>query len=288
MTPAFISLESRLGMHRPPWKRSSLNVGVENGSQAVLSPTLLSHYPRSTHSHYRYTLPEQLNGQDVFEAMIEHSRNASALIQKQLHANRLPIIVGGDHSVSLASFHAIFSVIDPKKVGIIRIDSHPDLLLRHQSTTGNIHGMWMRPFLDMFDQETVAAFARPKLHGSQIIYIGNMDSEPGEINGMQHHKILQYDRNKLQDSEVESQIQTMIKQYNHIIVDIDIDAFDQSIAPATGIPAEHGLLLEDIDFLPNLVRSKLCCLNIVEVNPQLDVEHKTVALAQTLIRHFIK
>ncbi len=282
--PHFFALSSRLGMHNLPWKGSELNVGVEDGPEAILTKDFLqSHFPQSKVNSFHYKSVHDMGSNDIYATIAYESRLVSALIQQALRDGELPVSIGGDHTISLAPLHAVLSVYDPKTVGVIRIDSHPDIHLKQTSQTGNMHGMWMRAFLDHFDDASLEQLTdSTKLGSNQCLYLGNMDAEEEEKRFIREHNMVVYSRDDLTRADVHKTILTWCESFEHLVLDIDIDGFDATIAPGTGIPAEKGLFLEDLGFL-FAAKLPFCAVELVEVNPRRD-KGETVAFAQSLLQ----
>lgn len=285
--PQIFRLSSRLGMLNPPWKGNTLNDGVEMGPQAVHEALKTIGFSDENTKSFYYPLPHQIDPKNVFTVIADQSYVYSNEMSKSLSGGHSIVCIGGDHSISIAPFHAALSHYGAGNVGIIRIDSHPDILTRKTSTTGNIHGMWMRMFLDEFDDVSFAKLAaNVRVEAHQVLYIGNLDSEPEEVDFISKQWICTYSRDDVLEVESQQKILKWTEPFDRLILDIDIDAFDKSVAPGTGIPAVHGLMEDDISFLRPL-RQKICVLNMVEVNPHRDQHGQTARLAATLIGLFL-
>lgn len=282
--PHFFALSSRLGMHNLPWKGNELNVGVEDGPDAILTQEFLTaDFPGAKTNSFHYKSIDQINPEEIFDVIAYETKLVSALIQQSLQDGEVPVSIGGDHTVSLAPLHAVLSIYDPKTVGVLRIDSHPDIHLKHTSKTGNVHGMWMRTFLDRFDDSAFEQLTQAtKIAPNQCLYLGNLDMEEEEKRFIDEHAISCYSQEQLQQPEVQKQVLEWCRSFEHLVLDIDIDAFDATVAPGTGIPAEKGLFLKDLAFLfaTNL---PFASVELVEVNPCRDTG-QTVAFAQHLLQ----
>ena len=251
--PHFYRLSSRLGMINPPWKQTSgLNIGVEDGANAVLSDSFVKEFPGSGLESYTFPLPESFPKTQTNQVIAEHSQQAITLINSTIRKEETQIVAGGDHSVSLASIAALTQRYNPSTIGIIRIDSHPDMLNESTTTTDNFHGMWFRPFLELYDQPQIEAVAGGRrVGGEQVMMIGNLDPEPEESAVLDRFGIKQFSVEEMRNNSeaLQQYISAFFAKYSHIHLNVDIDGFDKSVAPATGLPAEHGLLPTDLTFL---------------------------------------
>ncbi len=289
--PHFYQLSSRLGMINPPWKHNGLNIGVEKGAEAVLTEEFVKTFKGSGQHIYEYPLPESFAKEKTIEVIAKHTEQAITLINSTIKDGETQIVVGGDHSVSLASIAALTRRIDPATIGILRIDSHPDILNCATTTTNNFHGMWFRPFLEHFDAPTINTIIGGRtLLPEQTILLGNLDAEAAEKTVMRRLTLKHFSVSDLQNNAKASQqyITDFLYKYKHIHLNIDIDGFDKSVAPATGLPADHGLLPADVDFIFNILRRlPSISIDLLEVNPERPGGPQTVAFAQALITEIL-
>lgn len=280
----FYNLRSRLGMLNLPHRMDEFNVGVEEGGDTILSEEFLSKFPSSVVDVFSFPLPDDIERKKYFDVIAEVSQKATDLIEETLQDNEYQVVVGGDHSVSFCSLIALLRRLHSHSVGYVQIDSHPDINTVATSPTGNFHGMWMRPFVGGFDNEQINQLIPHVLKPEQILYVGNLDMDPEEREQIENKKIKTLSINDLRKSNSAALIKKFMDSFDHIHLGIDIDGFDRSIAPATGIPAQNGLLVEDIQPLLELFKSKEGkSLDLVEVNPEKESADMTVELAQQLI-----
>lgn len=284
MNPHFYNLRSRLGMINLPHRMDEFNVGVEEGGDAILTEEFLAKFPRSMVDFLNFPLPEDIDRKKYFETIVEHLQKAIDLIEETLQDDEMQVVVGGDHSVAFSSLVALLRRLHSHSIGYIQIDSHPDINKISSSPTGNFHGMWMRPFIGGFENEQVNQLVPHILKPEQIFYIGNLDLDPEEDHVIENKKIQIISIDALRDGTALDKIKKFFDSFEHVHLDIDIDGFDHTIAPATGIPAKNGLLYKDIELILELFRKKEGrSMDLVELNPQRDDQEKTVKLAQKII-----
>jgi len=145
----FFKALSRLGMINVPWGENQLNLGVERGPDAILSGNFVARFrPRPTITTYKFPLPEEINKYDYEKVLYESFREFRDVITKNLKTNEIQVVVGGDHSVALASVMAVLERIKPDRIGYIQFDSHTDLCTFTHSPSKNFHGMVSRALLD--------------------------------------------------------------------------------------------------------------------------------------------
>jgi len=290
MTPTFL-LSSRLGLLHQPQGQNEPNLGVEDGPGAIITNQLADELHLQTHK-FRYSSPDEVAVSDYYPAFVRETtmfrdRMIGALGASAQHCPT-SIAVGGDHSVSLAHVAALLSsVAIPDRTGIIMLDSHADINLVKTSGSGNVHGMWLRPVISDFDVRTIDDIVPHKISPSNLVYVGNQNLDPGEREFIERQGIkvfsVQYVREN--NNDVQHWFETWMKTLSHIHLSIDIDGFDQSLAPATGIPCLDGLFIADVtELLIRVKQQTQWSVDVVEVNPKKSGGQKTVMFAQKLIR----
>lgn len=284
MKPHFYNLRSRLGMIHAPYRQDALNIGVENGGDAILTENFLSHFSDSTVDAFEFSKPEDIDKSAYFTILAKELDEAQKFILSSLKSKELLVAVGGDNSISFPTLTATLEKANPAKVGYIRIDSHPDMNSIESSPTGNFHGMWMRPFVNGFEDMKIAGLVKKRVGAEQLFFLGNLDIDPGEQEYFDSGAIAFFPESIAENKqEMLAKLDQFLTDYPSVYLGIDIDGFDGSIAPATGIPASKGLFLEDVEEVFEKVKSHLISVDMVEVNPQKDGAEQTIALAQKIL-----
>ncbi len=315
--PHFFKAKSRIGLKNIPIHQTELNLGVEYGPDAVLEDNFLKEFKDYQISEYIFSKPEDIlnedfdivlaNNLEAFKNQINNvilgseatpeSKDAgqASMTQQTQNNNIIQVVIGGDHSVTFSSLLAVLNRInDPKDLGYIQFDSHGDMNLAKTSPTQNFHGMYLRPFLDKFDIPEVANLIKKKLKPENMLFIGNLDLDPKEREFFEGKKIRNIDREKLktthpssggQISKVKSDFKKFINLFKYLHISFDIDSLHKSIAPATGIPAENGLMKGDIfPFLEIISKHPNFSFDLCEVNPRKKGAEKTIKLAQEVLK----
>lgn len=267
-----------------PHRQKGLNLGVEEGGNAILTPEFLKNFPDSHVNVYEFPKPEEINKKEYFDILAKTLRESEKLIENTVKEDEIPVIIGGDNSVSFPTLTATLEHYKPHRVGYVRIDSHPDMNSVASSPSGNFHGMWMRPFVDGFEHKGIVKLVHAKIPLYQVLFIGNLDINPGEqefFTGKSTVFSPAYLRQNKESALMN--LDQYVNNYPHIYLGIDIDAFDESIAPATGIPAKSGLLVEDVIEVLDYMKKYVVTIDLVEVNPKKKGAEKTVKLAQELL-----
>jgi arginase len=289
-TPHFYKAHCRLGLQYKPIRATEVNVGVEYGPDAVLSSDFLKQFPDASVSELICTPPEDITGDYMTTALKEY-RALRDLISQTLAPNERQIVIGGDHSISLPSAAAALArTKDVSQLGYLHIDSHGDINQASGSPTGNFHGMYLRPLFDKFELSGVDELVPTKLQPSQLLIIGNLDLDPAEQEYLDENNVARISRQEiLADKPAFLQrVKQFLDQYPILHVSLDVDAFDQSLSPATGIPAKNGLFMEDIAEALALLKSHSnYSFDLSEVNPRKPGAEQTVTFAQNILQQVL-
>ncbi len=190
------------------------------------------------------------------------------------------LTLGGDHSISIGSLFA--SKARNSQTCIVYIDAHPDCSNPIDSPTGNIHGM---PLSTVLGDALWADFELPKYQYDEIFIVGAKDIDEAEYRYMQSHNITYYTI----DDIIRHGIATVLDEVRQKVagrplhVSLDIDSIDSSEAPGTGIVNRGGLSYREVSYLcRELAKEDIIALDCVEVNPERDIDNKTVLLAGDL------
>lgn len=272
-----------------------LNLGVEAGPMALLDDQLAAALELQPHL-FTFSEPSQPNRDEYLRVFAQQTADYAAQMTDILSDHHtLPLVsvaLGGDHSVSLAHVAALFkSGIQSQRTGILMIDSHADINSVGSSPTGNAHGMWLRPIISRFDLPGIDALVPQKVTPTNLRYIGNLDLDPAEAEYIHQQGIstTSVDQLRQHKTEVLQSLTEWFGSLDHLHVSIDIDAFDKSIAPATGIPCPAGLLESDVSELFSAIqRLPHWSLDLVEVNPQKTGATETIELARKILTMLIK
>jgi len=289
----FFKAHSRMGMKNIPIHGTKLNLGVEFGSNAVLTAKFLSQFKNSTVVEYTCPNPENISPRNFNRTLLREIKSFKKIINKNIKPGQTQVVVGGDHSVAFPSILAILDRLPKnKKLGYIQIDSHGDMNLSADSPTDNWHGMYLRPLIgNDFDIPKINKLITKKLLPQNMIFIGNLDLDEKERQFFESKKIKNITKQDLmkKTKEINNFLNKFIINFDHLHLSIDIDGFNHSIAPATGIPAQNGLLAKNTTPLLKIIsKHPDISIDLVEVNPKKPGIKKTTQLAQQLLTTLLK
>ena len=199
-----------------------------------------------------------------------------------------PIVLAGDHSTAAGTIAGIKKADPDKRLGAIWIDAHADFHSPYTTPSGNMHGMplAMATAIDNIEceqndveEETEALWERiksigmrgPKMKPEDVVFIGVRDTESPEDFLMEKYGIKNFTT-----AEVSKEALEILKDCDQIYISFDVDSLDTSISVGTGTPVPEGLTKEQaLELNIELIKDKrVCCWEIVEVNPTLDTENR--------------
>jgi arginase len=198
-------------------------------------------------------------------------------------------VLGGDHSLSVGS---IRGAAKHRRLGIIWVDAHADFNTPETTPTGNIHGMPLAALCGLGDSRLVSLWdeASPVLDLKRVAIIGARDLDPGEKRNMREAGIMvqsmeQIDRVGML-AVMEKVIEQVSRDVDGIYLSFDMDALDPRHAPGVGTPVPGGLTYREAHLVCEVVAEtgKLIGMELVEVNPILDLQNQTAILAVEFIR----
>ncbi len=208
-----------------------------------------------------------------------------------LDEGALPLALGGDHSLGAGSVAAASAHLRKrgKALGLIWVDAHGDMNTPVSSGSGNVHGMPLAALLGREPLE-LARFAgdAPAVLPKQTVLVGirNLDETEKEIvRASKVHVFTMKEIDRLGMAEVmERAISLASRGTGGFHVSFDLDACDPTVAPGVGTPVKGGLSYRESHVAMEMVAEsgRLTSLDLVEVNPTLDLRNTTAELGTEL------
>ncbi len=191
----------------------------------------------------------------------------------------IPIVLGGDHSITYSSAAAVARAADPRKVGIVHFDAHADT---GHEVWGSLvsHGTPMRRLIE---EGWVA--------GKNFVQVGLRGYWPEEETfawmreqGMRWHRMVEIE-DRGADAVIDDAIAEALDGPDCVYLSIDVDVVDPGMAPGTGTPEPGGMLgRELLRAVRRIVGSvDLVGMDVVEVSPPYDASEVTAALAHRCV-----
>jgi arginase len=219
------------------------------------------------------------------DCIVPMARRAAGAVATSLQAGHFPVVLGGDHSLSLGSIRGAAKV---KSLGVIWVDAHADFNTDGTTPSGNIHGMPLAALCGLGDRRLTCLWdveTQQAVDPKRVAIIGARDLDPGEKVNLRDAGVLvmgmeQIDRIGMV-AAIEKAIERVSREVDGIYLSFDMDVMDPRHAPGVGTPVAAGLTQREAHVACELMGAtgKLIGMDIVEVNPILDVQNQTGALA---------
>lgn len=205
--------------------------------------------------------------------------------REEVNQGHFPLFLGGDHSIAVGTVSAVAGD-DP--IGLIWIDAHGDFNTPETSSSGNIHGMPLAALIGE-GHPSLVNVGRPgmKIHPENVVMIGQRDLDPKEKKRLKKSGITIFTMRDIDEQGISSVANKAIMKFAHlkrIHLTVDMDALDPLEAPGVGTPVPGGITYREAHLLMETLADsgKVASMDIVEINPILDVANKTAELAVEL------
>jgi arginase len=210
---------------------------------------------------------------------------AKKQVLSTLEQDKFPLILGGEHSIAIGSIAGVseYCRTHGQELVVIWLDAHSDFNTLETSYSGNIHGMPLAVLLGDGDPELTAIVGKENyLVPQNIFQIGLRSVDAGErarLRNTHIHAFSMRDIDQLGIHTIMSGILNplMGKKNIHLHLSFDVDFLDGDLAPAVGTREHGGPTFREARHCFELIAESglLGSMDLVEYNPNLDIEHKT-------------
>jgi arginase len=226
------------------------------------------------------------------EQVVHWNRAVHAAVFAELRLGRLPILLGGDHSVSIGSISAVARRCreEGKKLRVLWLDAHADFNTSELSPSGNIHGMPLACLCGFGPRELleIGGAPAPAITPSCVRQIGIRSVDDGEKRFVHDQGLDVFDMRHIDEMGMRQTMEHALAGLDsdtHLHVSFDVDFLDPDIAPGVGTTVAGGPTYREAQLCMEMIADtrRLGSLDIVELNPAFDVRNKTAALAVDLV-----
>ncbi len=212
-------------------------------------------------------------------------------VYRELAADQLPIVLGGDHSLSIGSIAAVARHCreNHRSLRVLWLDAHTDFNTRELSPTGSLHGMPVACLCGFGPPELLQIGGQvPAISPHWVRQIGIRSVDAGERCFVHEQELEVFDMRYIDEMGVRSVMENALRDMDsntHLHVSFDVDCLDPEIAPGVGTTVPGGLSYREAQLCMEMIAdtNKVASLDIMELNPALDVRNKTAALAVDLV-----
>jgi len=219
--------------------------------------------------------------------LIENAcRRAYELGRKAIEGEEIPIFLGGDHSASIGT---VGGVTHEMEIGLIWIDAHGDFNTPETSDSQNVHGMALAVLLGLGPQELVdIGRPGPKVKPENVVMIGVRDLDREEKELIKASGCTVFTMRDVDEIGIRAVLTKVLNGFKHLEkfhVSLDLDVMDPLDAPGVGTPSQGGLTYREGQLIMEILAEtdKLHSVDIMEINPILDIQNRTAQIAVNLV-----
>ena len=222
----------------------------------------------------------------------ETCRGLAEMTEKTLAEGFFPLVLGGDHSIAIGTCSGVsdFFRKQSKKIGCLWLDAHGDMNTPESSPSGNVHGMPLASLIGYGAPELVELLGfKPKVEPRNVAIVGVRDLDAKErrlVKDSGVHAFTMRDIDERGMREVMSEALRFAKDDTEgIAVSVDMDLIDPADAPGVGTPVRGGITYREAHLAMEMIADSeaMASLEIVEINPVIDLHNKTALLAVEIV-----
>jgi len=235
-------------------------------------------------------LPPQ-GGYRHLDEVVAWNRAVHDAVLAELRLGRLPLLLGGDHSLAIGSIGAVARHCREagKKLRVLWLDAHADFNTSELTPSGNLHGMPVACLCGHGPQALLQIGGQvPALQPKWIRQIGIRSVDPGEKRLVHQAGLEVFDMRYIDEMGMRHAMELALATLDantHLHVSFDVDFLDPGIAPGVGTTVPGGPTYREAQLCMEMIADtgRLASLDVMELNPAFDERNKTAALAVDLI-----
>ena len=218
------------------------------------------------------------------------SKEAELVIQT-LEAGKIPIVLGGDHSIAAGTVSGVaeFYRRSKQRIGLLWIDAHSDINTPDSSPSGNVHGMPLGAIMGLFPSPLTNLFDfSPKVKPDNCVLVGIRDVDNVERENIRKAGIHTFTMRDIDERGMRAVMEEALRLAGRNTVgyhvSLDMDWIDPEDAPGVGTPVWGGATYREGHLAMEIIadHGRMLSFEIVEVNPVLDERNQTAELAVEL------
>src|SRR5690348_3312417 len=213
------------------------------------------------------------------------------LVVKTLEAGKMPIVLGGDHSVAAGTVAGIASFYrrQEQKIGLLWIDAHSDINTPDSSPSGNVHGMPLAALMGLGPPELSNIMGpAPKVLPENCVLVGIRDVDAIEKENIRRAGVEVFTMRDIDERGMRAVMEEALRMAGRgtagYHVSLDMDWIDPEDAPGVGTPVRGGATYREAHLAMEIIadHARMLGFEIVEVNPVIDEHNRTASLAVEL------
>jgi len=223
--------------------------------------------------------------------VVAWNRAVHDAVYAELKLGRLPILLGGDHCLGIGSVAAVARHCREagKKLRVLWLDAHADFNTSALTPSGNTHGMPVACLCGYGPRELVEIGGTvPAISPKMVRQIGIRSVDAGEKRLVHEAGLEVFDMRYIDEMGMRHTMELALATLDantHLHVSFDVDFLDADIAPGVGTTVPGGPTYREAQLCMEMIADCgfLASLDVMELNPALDIRNKTADLAVDLI-----
>ncbi len=219
------------------------------------------------------------------------SRAVAAAMDAELGQGRLPVLLGGDHSLAIGSIGAVarHCRAQGRALRVLWLDAHADFNTHTITPSGNLHGMPVACLCGLGPEAlTTLTGPAPALRADEIRQVGIRSVDRGERRLVHEAGLAIYDMRYVDEVGMKRVMEEALAGLDadtHLHVSFDVDFLDPGIAPGVGTTVPGGPNYREAQLVMEMIADsgRLASLDIMELNPAFDDHNRTALLAVDLV-----
>ncbi len=228
-----------------------------------------------------------IDGVRHLDEVIAWNRAVFDAVGSALSAGQTPLLMGGDHCLAIGSISAVARHCrqQGKQLRVIWLDAHTDINTETISPSGNLHGMPVACLLGHGPASLTGWSGQPAaLAPDDIAFIGIRSVDADEKQAIKQLGLQVYDMRHLDEHGMRNTMTEAlhgVDENTHLHVSFDLDCLDPLEAPGVGTGVRGGPTYREMQLCMEMIADtgRLASLDVVEINPALDVRNRTAELA---------
>ncbi len=232
------------------------------------------------------------SGARFLDEIVRVCSRSRELLMEALEAGAFPLVLGGDHSLTMGTAAAVADHYRARgeAIGLLWVDAHTDMNTPEITPSGNIHGMSLSVLTGRGAPELLAlAAGTPAVDPRHVAVIGARQIDPREQEAVRDAGIRVFTMSEVDERGLTACVNEAIARVSDgtagFHVSFDLDALDPMVAPGVGTPVEGGFTYREAHLICEKVARSghLVGFELVELNPVLDARNRTAQVGLRLI-----
>ncbi len=223
--------------------------------------------------------------------VVAWNRAVHAAVHAELVQDRLPVLLGGDHCLAIGSISAVARHCreQGRKLRVLWLDAHADFNTDRLTPSGNLHGMPVACLCGVGPQELVEIGGHvPAISAKWVRQIGIRSVDAGEKRLVHEQGLEVFDMRYIDEMGMRHTMELALATLDantHLHVSFDVDFLDPDVAPGVGTTVKGGPTYREAQLCMEMIADsgRLASLDVMELNPALDVRNATAGVAVDLI-----